>query len=192
MNSTFKTSLAGESQIGFFKNTKQNSLKLNQIQENNLENKQITKSIPANQVKRNIENRFLNTFCLNDKNEQIGNFNTKGINLTNFNTHHLNIDVDKLNIKKIQEFLTSKEEMDVNSDIILKHLYSIDEKIEKMKNFISKIKRNEMFRITNEFNQNDYERRYKTTKFKVLSALLGEENAKVETIRQSREQKVNI
>ena len=47
-----------------------------------------------------------------------------------------------------------------------------------------------MNRLIKEFNMNDYERRFKTTRYNVISALIGEENTNMEINRQNRENNV--
>ena len=44
--------------------------------------------------------------------------------------------------------------------------------------------------LIKEFNFNEYERRFKTTRYAVVSALIGEEHVNLEINRQIRENKV--
>jgi hypothetical protein len=201
MSSTFKTGLDGKvnendkdlTKTGFFNpnsfNKKNNDLKK---ESDYYEVYDENKCKPKNpNQKKNNENRFLNSYCLTDNSEKIKNFNTKGINIqTSCLDSHLNINVDKLSIKKVEKYLNLKEKMDISSNLLLKDLCEIDGKIDKMKSFMMNLRRNEMNRIMKEFNTNDYERRFKTTRFSVISALMGEENTIAELNRQKREQKV--
>ena len=47
-----------------------------------------------------------------------------------------------------------------------------------------------MIRITKEFLENDYEKRFQTTQDIVIGALIGEENKKTEFIKQEKFKKV--
>lgn len=203
MNSTFKTGLdrkvnendKEKSKTGFYdqnllnKKSNDNNIKENEYYNAFDENTAVPKA--PNPMKKNLENRFLNSYCLTDNSEKIKNFNTKGINIqTSSIESHLNINVDKLNIKTVEEYLNTKDKMDISSNLLLKDLFEIDGKIGKMKSSMLNMRKNEMNRLMKEFNTNDYERRFKTTKFVVISALIGEENTVAELNRQVREQKV--
>ncbi len=212
MNSTFKTGLDGKvnendnkerTKKGFFnqnllsKEQSNKDIKESQYNDasdnnNNKNNNKTTKHRGSIVMKKNIENRFLNSYCLTDNSEKIKNFNTKGINIqTSSIDSHLNINVDKLNIKTVEEYLNSKDKIDICSNLLLKELFDIDGKIAKMKSSMMNLRKNELNRLMKEFNTNDYERRFKTTKFVVISALIGEENTIAEIDRQTREQKVS-
>lgn len=202
MSSTFKTGLNGKfnendkerTKMGFFDPNsidKKNKNMKNESEYFELNKESNHKPKNSNKIKKNIENRFLNSYCLTDNSEKIKNFNTKGINIhTSSKDSHLNINVDKLNIKTVEEYLNLKEKMDISSNMLLKDLFEIDGKLAKMKSFMMDMRRNEMNRLMKEFNTNDYERRFKTTRFVVISALIGEENTISELNRQNREHKV--
>jgi len=200
MNSTFKTGLDSkenetykETKSGFYNYKKinnnfnnQDEFNSNPLEDNILKNK-------SQNIKKKLENRFINSQNLNDDSDKIKHFNTKGINIQTSNLDsHLNINVDKLNIKTVEEYLISKEKMDLSLNLLLKDLFDIDSKIEKMKAFMMNMRRNEMNRLCKEFNTKDYERRFKTTRSVVVSALIGEENTLAELSRQNREHKVSV
>jgi len=205
MISTFKTSLEGKITDGnkdlidteFFNAKSINKFNYNDNNSDKDENESNT-SLEENMentnslnLKKNIESRFLNTYCLTDNDGKIKNFNTKGITFQKTNNeNHFNLKIDKISIKKVEDFLISKEKIDIGSELVLKEIFEIDNKIAKMKSFMLNMKKNEMNRILKEFNINDYERRFKTTKYEVISALIGEENTIIELNRQNREQKV--
>lgn len=200
MQVTFKTALENNSKniaepVTF---TPKNA-NLNSNYYTNLEDtkKQISKNsekIYSNsfKLKKSLESKFLNTYCGSDKKDKCNFFNTKGINIqtTNYENNHLNIDVNKLTIRGIEEYLINKELNDISSNKLLKELTEIDERIDKLKGLMQALQKKEMERLIKEFNVNDYERRFKTTKFKVISALIGEDNAQTEMSRQNRENKV--
>lgn len=209
MNSTFKTGLDGKvseenkerTESGFFnprlinkfKNNNNNYVNNNKEEYENYYNLEELnmKNTNSQKFKKNFENRFLSSNCLTDNEEKIKNFNTKGINIQTSNIDsHLNINVDKLSIKNVEDYLSSKEKMDISSNLVLKDLFEIDGRIAKMKSFMMNLRRNEMNRLLKEFNTNDYERRFKTSRYAVVSALIGEENTLSELNRQNREQKV--
>lgn len=148
----------------------------------------------ANETKKGVNKGFFNmTSKSKEKSEKIQNFNTKGINLqTNETESHLNINVEKLSIRNVDEYLTTKEKTQESSNLIFKELFDVDNKMVMMKNAMSDMRRNEMNRLIKEFNMNDYERRFKTTRHNVISALIGEENTNSEINRQNRENKVKI
>jgi len=144
------------------------------------------------ETKKGIGKGFFNMANLSkEKNDGIKNFNTKGITFQNNNIEsHLNIVVDNLSIKNVDDYLTSKEKTQENSNLIFKELFEIDNQMVMMKNNMSNMRRNEMNRLIKEFNMNDYERRFKTTRYNVISALIGEENTNMEINRQNRENNV--
>lgn len=129
---------------------------------------------------------------MDDKPENImNNFNLKELSLTNhYNENIFNFNMNKLQIKNVDEFLTLKEKTLSTSNVVFKELFEIDKKLAIIKNNMTTLKKNEMNRLMREFNLNDYERRFKTTKFTVVSALIGEENTIMEIHRQNRENKV--
>ena len=69
----------------------------------------------------------------NEKPDRIKNFNTKGIILNSNNKEsHLNIMLDNLSIKNVDDYLTSKEKTQENSNVIFKELFDIDNKMHRL------------------------------------------------------------
>lgn len=62
--------------------------------------------------------------------------------------------------------------------------------VEIAENEIKRLNELEMIRITKEFIENDYEKRFQTTQDIVIGALIGEENKKTEYIKQEKVKKV--
>lgn len=62
--------------------------------------------------------------------------------------------------------------------------------VEISENEIKHLNEQEMIRITKEFLENDYEKRFQTTQDIVIGALIGEENKKTEFIKQEKVKKV--
>ena len=196
MTSTFKTELEKnefnegendiEKQVGIF-NADNNS--------NNFNEKLKSKNNFHNiQEPRGIKKGYFSMESVYSENQfnEIKNFNSKGIKIqNNISESHLNPSVNKMQIKNVDQYLSYIEKSKSNSSKVFKELFDIDNNLSKIKNSISNLKRNEMNRLIKEFNMNDYERRFKTTRFTVISALIGEDNTNIEINRQNRENKVN-
>lgn len=192
MSSTFKTILEGD-----YNNNNNNqdeninkNLINNQIKnEGFYQNKKYEEENNLNEIKKG----FFNLENISDEKEDNGikNFSNKGITFPKNNiVSHLNINVDKLQIKNVDEYLNLKEKSKTHTNRVFKELFDIDNKMALIKSSIINLKRNEMNRLIKEFNMNDYERRFKTTRFIVISALIGEENTNMEITRQNMENKV--
>jgi len=72
----------------------------------------------------------------------------------------------------------------------MKTLLSLEIKENEIKSELDEIKKIEVSRIFREFQFNDYARRYNTTREKVVSVLIGEDNMNMEISKQMRSQKV--
>ena len=72
----------------------------------------------------------------------------------------------------------------------MKTLLSLGIKENEIKSELDEIKKIEVSRIFREFQFNDYARRYNTTREKVVSVLIGEDNMNMEISKQMRSQKV--
>jgi hypothetical protein len=189
MGVTFKTDLDKRNMDNFSNNSKEIKEGFFNLKSFTGNNRLQSQTIQPNNTKKGFFN-ISNTG--NEKPDKIKNFNTKGINMDSNNKEsHLNIMLDNLSIKKVDDYLNLKEKTQENSNIIFKELFEIDNKMVIMKNNMSNLRRNEMNRLIKEFNMNDYERRFKTTRHKVISALIGEENTSMEMNRQNRENNVN-
>ena len=189
MGATFKTDLDKRNMDNFSNNSKEIKEGFFNLKSFTGNNRLQSQTIQPNNTKKGFFN-ISNTG--NEKPDKIKNFNTKGINMDSNNKEsHLNIMLDNLSIKKVDDYLNLKEKTQENSNIIFKELFEIDNKMVIMKNNMSNLRRNEMNRLIKEFNMNDYERRFKTTRHKVISALIGEENTSMEMNRQNRENNVN-
>ncbi len=67
-----------------------------------------------------------------------------------------------------------------------------EKKLEKTLNNLIELKRNELMRISYEFNKKDYKRRFNITLEEIVSIIVGEDNKSNEISKIKREQKVKL
>jgi hypothetical protein len=197
MYSTFKTEL--DKTENKFREEKENEKENEKEKNNDVENtdgffstKNKINRFHFNENKE-IKNGYLNIDNFNkvNHNKKIKNFNSKGINIHNIHTeNHLYPCVDKLQISNLNEYLTSMDKSKSIYNNIFKEFFQLDKSLSIIKKNISNLKLKEMNRLIKEFNFNEYERRFKTTRYAVVSALIGEEHVNLEINRQIRENKV--
>ena len=99
------------------------------------------------------------------------------------------VNFDKLNIYSINNLLKNYEEPDEHMKIYMRRLKEIERISVLKRNEMENIKMREMLRINKEFLMFDYERRFNVKKLKLLTALVGIENAHVEFGKQNKEQR---
>ena len=103
--------------------------------------------------------------------------------------------VRKLNTASIGEIL-KQSELNQDPDNItnnieyIKNTLKYEKRINDLKNEICNIKANELKRINTEFLYNDFERRFLVNKEKVVSAIVGIENLRLEMSKLNKYQKV--
>jgi hypothetical protein len=200
MNSTFKTEL-GKSEKKYIKEKekeeKELEVELEDINSEKTDGSFTTKNKNSKfHFNENKETKkgYFNMDNINKVNhiKKINNFNSKGINIHNFLTeNHLYPNVNKIQISNLNKYLTSMDKSKSIYNNVFNDFIQIDKNLAIIKKNISNLKLNEMNRLIKEFNSNEYERRFKTTRFTVISALIGEEHVNLEISRQIRENKVN-
>ncbi len=151
-----------------------------------LKNKMIKDTVNNNKnCNNNINNNNLNfevfkTIPLNTKENII---NVKGFNLRNVK-NNINNNYTMKDIIQIME----KEKKSQNRNKEFEENFVVFDQLKRLKECILKeidmLKKNEIIRITKEFLENDYERRFKVTFNVVLSALVGEYNMLKEREKQ--------
>ena len=101
---------------------------------------------------------------------------------------------DCLSFKKISKIIDSNEKNKIDNEALkyLNQIKSVEKELSDLKTELILMKNNELKRINKEFLINDYNRRFNVNQETVLSAIMGEDTASTELIRQLREQKVNI
>jgi len=99
------------------------------------------------------------------------------------------VDYDKLNYDSIKDLTSSYEEPNDDMKEYMKKLKFLEHLMEEKRKAKELLKNREMVRINREFLLGEYERRYKVAQIKVLTALVGIENAHTEFAKQNKEQK---
>jgi hypothetical protein len=131
-------------------------------------------------IDRNIKMKKSKKF--NDKNEKI---------LEKYKENFL-MDNENFNLKSIQEFLDNKSGMKKETVEIINTLSFLEAQENKLRIILEKMKKDELNRLSKEFITNDYERRFKTTRHQVISAMIGEDNTMHEITKIQRDQKVKF
>lgn len=94
------------------------------------------------------------------------------------------------NIRDVSQFFENKVNLNKETQTIIHSISSLDKKELSLREEIKKLKEKEMDRIFLEFEKYNYERRFFCDKKKVISALIGEEETRLELVRQFSKQKV--
>lgn len=122
--------------------------------------------------------------------QNINNKSASNDVISRFKERHM-VD-EKMNIKKIEEYLKQKENLNEEGLSVVNKIAELEKIYNKFKKELSQSRRQQLNRIGREFLVNDYARRYNVSQEVIVSAIAGEDNANSELLRQTREQKVKI
>jgi hypothetical protein len=97
-----------------------------------------------------------------------------------------------MTIKKFNNMIEnhSKFKIDDESFKLIQKIRDLEKQHQEIKEELNELKQKELKRINKEFLINDYKRRFNVSQETVISAIIGEDNAANELIKQMRDQKV--
>ena len=84
----------------------------------------------------------------------------------------------------------SKFKIDDESFKFIQKIRDLEKQHQEIKEELNEMKQKELKRINKDFLINDYKRRFNVSQETVISAIIGEDNAANELIKQKRDQKV--
>jgi len=96
---------------------------------------------------------------------------------------------EKITIKQMAKIIENSKSCGKDSIDFFVRMKELENALEKIKNEMEEMKKNELIRINNEYLMNDYERRFGVSLDIVISVIIGKECAFEEYTKQLREQK---
>lgn len=99
-------------------------------------------------------------------------------------TEDINNDIDFL-----MNYISKKEQIDPDTKYLMDYVESLDKLIQAWRHDLSKMKQNEIIRISREYMINDYERRFCINIERIVSLIVGKDNVRSEMKKIINERK---
>lgn len=193
-NLTFKTNLAkfGKRITNFGSNivtTHSNNFHDSSFIDNNYKEEELEEAeTESKEASLNLDNDILSSKVV----KQLLENYKKEVNKLIINSLYKHLNMDETipkNMKQIEQMMQEKGLLKESTSKYINSVKHLEHNLKLIETVLNKLKQKELNRISKEFYQNDYERRFNVKQEIVISALIGEDNTMAELFKQRKEKR---